>query len=116
MKRIHILIGNTLNRQIEEAMLRMGLYSKSEFFRMLALNCVKDLNIPQTYKAPENNTSEPLTDEEKKLFFVMNQEPQSVDTLIEKMGWPVSIVCTVLMQLLLKDRVKQNGSYWTRIV
>ena len=118
MKKINFLVTDSLDQQIEEAMLRLGHSTKAEFFRLLAINCVKDLNIP-----PRSNTSEgkearvqtsaqQLSKNEKTILRTLQTGPQLVDTLVGKTGFPVSEVSALLIQLLLKNRVMEAGSHW----
>ncbi len=83
MKRIEFRVTDFLDRQIEQVMLKLGLSTKSEFFRMLVLHSAKENLAP-----PPPRASEP--------------EPELTH----------NDVSVLLMNLLLKNLVLEMGSRW----
>ncbi len=110
MKNIHFLVSNTLNQQIEEVLLRLGINSKSEFFRMLALEYIKTNKIVSVSRSAESQPK--LTIKEKMMLSTLETKAKSIDDLVIETGLPVSEITALLVQLLLKNRVTQTGVYW----
>jgi len=117
MKKINFVVTDFLNQQIKEAMARLGISSKSEFFRILALNCIKDLNIHSTPSIPESpcKADHVLTKNEKVILSHLQNGPQSVDVLVARTNLPTSKVSASLTQLALKNHVVETGSCWTAV-
>lgn len=118
MKRINFLVTDFLNQQIEEAMLRLGIMSKSEFFRMLVLNCIKD-NVPSKNNIDRRQVPvEPvkeLTKNEKIILSYLQRNPMTINDLVDHTGFSVSELSVILMQLNLKKRVLETGTCWSMI-
>ena len=110
---MNFYVTDFLNQQIEEAMMRLGIGIKAEFFRMLALHCVKEVNatsIPKLEKPAE--PEEPLDKEEKIVLSHLQRGPKTINELVVAIGLPVQVVSASLVQLLLKRRVLEQGSTW----
>lgn len=111
MQNIHFLVSNTLSQQIKEAMSRLGINSKAEFFRMLILNSTKESSIPPPKNAPERKMIV-LTGEEATILAALEEGPKQVDDLFEKTEIPVGKISALLVQLLIKKCVIEKGAYW----
>lgn len=108
MKRINFLVTDKFNGQIEELMKQLGLNIKSEFFRMLAWRCMQENKTPKKASIPY----ESLTSQEKALMAKIKNQAKTVDDLTIETGWPVSTISAMLVELLLKNCVEENGLYW----
>ena len=111
MKKINFLITNALLQQIEEAMSQLGINSKAEFFRMLALNCAKEVNAQRKNSAPPK-IDRSLSKDEKMILLGLEEGPKRVDDLVEETGIPAGRVAGLLIELLVKKRVAEAGHEW----
>ncbi len=110
---MNFYVTDFLNQQIEEAMRRLGIDIKAEFFRILALNCVKEINVASTHeKKSPMESEESLTQEEKMLLSHLQKGPKTIDNLVEETHLPVQNITSCLVQLLLKKWVFERGNLW----
>lgn len=115
MKAVHFLITEELNQQIEEVMSRLGITAKSEFFRMLAVQHIKENKIvlpPAEAKRLLPALPADLTPNEKIIIDALKTGGKTVNELVEETKLPASTVMSVLTLLLLNDRVTQEGLSW----
>lgn len=115
MKRIHFLVTDELNQQIEKIIRLLGIYSKSEFFRILALECIKE-NQSASQKSLKTTPDMPkLSPKEAIIMAKLYAKAKTIDDLTGETGLRVSEVSSLLVQLLLKNLVIENGLYWKLI-
>ncbi len=110
MKRIEFRVTDFLDRQIEQIMLKLGISTKSEFFRMLALHSAKENLAPPPSRALEPEPE--LTHNEKIILSHLKTEAKSIDDLVCETHFSVQDVSVLLMNLLLKNLVLEIDSRW----
>ncbi|MFH0820466.1 MAG: hypothetical protein V1908_01700 [Candidatus Peregrinibacteria bacterium] len=116
MKKINFLVTDSLYQQIEKVISRLGINSKAEFFRMLAVNYLKDCNIPpppsSSSPTHRHKSKQRLTKDEKTLLSVLSADPLLADELVNKTGLPVQKVLALLTQLFVKNLIREVGPRW----
>ncbi|MFH1012793.1 MAG: hypothetical protein V1760_03545 [Candidatus Peregrinibacteria bacterium] len=108
MRKINFLVTDILFQQIEEVMSRLGIRVKSEFFRMLALACIKENKVIPKITKPKLR----LTPKEKTITSILTTKACTIDDLVMLTGLPIAEISSLLIQLLLKDVVTEEGINW----
>jgi len=112
---MNFYVTDFLNQQIEEAMHALGIGTKAEFFRVLALNCAREINqraAPPMKPSLLNLDDPSLTHEDKIILTHLQKGPKTIDTLVEETHFPVQNIISCLVQLLLKKWVFERGNLW----